>query len=136
MPLQHSYASKAWPFVVTLGVILHSGCGPEPRRASAVPISANDTPDNVNRWDHPDDAACVFPKGADDAKIDAADVVLRVLVRPDGSPQLVQTLEEPGFGFGPAATRCAMARRYAPAMNEQGIAITAWTKPIRIKFLR
>ena len=80
--------------------------------------------------------ACSFPKEADEAKIDGASVIVRVLVKADGSPELAQTLEEPGFGFGPVATSCAMARKYKPATDDRGYAIRAWTPPIRIRFIR
>jgi hypothetical protein len=49
---------------------------------------------------------------------------------------MAQTLAEPGFGFGPAAIRCAMARTYEPATDDAGSAIDGWTPPIRIVFRR
>jgi hypothetical protein len=93
-------------------------------------------PNRTPVWAYADDANCKFPVEANPAKIDAADVTVRVLVKPDGSPQMVQTIEEPGFGFGPAATRCAMSRRYRPATDAQGAPVSGWTPPIRIRFLR
>ena len=109
-------------------VALLCGCSSSPRRAPAVP----DDPD----WAYPGDTSCSFPPEADAAKIDAASVVLRVWVRSDGSPEQVQMIEEPGFGFGPAATLCAMSRTYVPATDEHGEPTTGWTPRIRVRFVR
>jgi len=112
------------------------GCGSKSERSPALPRSLFETPGEPPKWAEPGDATCGFPSAADAAKIDAAVVVLRVLVGPDGAPKLVQMLEEPGFGFGSAATRCAMARKFEPGSDERGVPVTAWTPPIRIRFLR
>jgi protein TonB len=81
-------------------------------------------------------APCGFPPAADANKIDGAAVVIRVLVRTSGQAELVQTLEEPGFGFGEEATRCAMSWRYAPATDTRGEPVRAWTPPFRVRFVR
>lgn len=120
--------------LVTLCILL--GCSPQSGRTPAMPVTMDDGPGTLPKWADPGDPTCAFPKEADPAKIDAADVTVRVLVRADGSPQMVQTIEEPGFGFGPAATRCAMARRYKPATSDRGVPISGWTPPIRIRFVR
>jgi hypothetical protein len=57
-------------------------------------------------------------------------------VRPHGMRAAVRPIEEPGFGFGPAATRCAMARRYRPATDDRSVPIAAWTPPFRVVFVR
>lgn len=111
------------------------GCGASPRSSPALPLMKED---RLGRWLWLDAEGeqCAFPSEADSSGIDAANVKLRVLVGANGSPQAVQTLEDPGMGFGTAATSCAMARRYAPARDEQGHAVSAWTAPISIRFVR
>jgi hypothetical protein len=121
---------------VVAAVSVIAGCSRPSRRSAAAPITLYDGPGVPPTWAEPGDTECEFPKEADPAGIDAADVVLRVLVRVDGSPQVVQTLEEPGFGCGPAATRCAMARLYTPATDDQGVPIAGWTPPIHVRFVR
>jgi hypothetical protein len=108
----------------------------KPRRTSAVPIVILPGPGHSPTWSKLGDPSCAFPKEADAAKIDGAEVVVRVRVRVDGSPQAVQTIEEPGFGFGLAATKCAMTRRYQPATDDNGTPVHAWTPPFRIRFVR
>jgi hypothetical protein len=112
------------------------GCAPPSRRSPAVPVANDDGSGTRPRWDSPRDTACDFPKEADAAKIDAARVVLRVLVNVDGSPQAVDLLEDPGFGFGHAASRCALARAYAPGTDDDGAPIPSWTPPFTLRFMR
>jgi hypothetical protein len=119
-----------------LALSLLFGCEAPTLSSAAAPLTTYDGPGAPLVWGLPGDAACSFPTAADTAKIDAAVVTFRVLVGPDGSPQAVQTLEEPGFGFGSAATRCAMARKYSPASDEQGVPYAAWTPPIHLRFVR
>ena len=116
--------------------VLLLACEPEPSFAPSSPFETRGGARVPLRWGDPGDPSCGFPVEADAAKIDAAEVVLRVFVRRDGSPQAVQTLEEPGFGFGQAATRCAMARSYVPGTDAQGTPVTAWTPPIHLRFIR
>ncbi|HYP75597.1 MAG TPA: energy transducer TonB [Polyangiaceae bacterium] len=116
--------------------VLLAGCAPESQRSPALPLALFETPGEPPTWADPGDATCSFPPGAADAKIDAASVTLRILVGPDGLPKAVQMLDEPGFGFDYAAARCAMARKYQPGTDDQGVPITSWTPPIRIRFIR
>lgn len=113
-----------------------AACAEQPRRGRAAPIGTYNGETSPPVSSEPLDGACFFPAEADVAKIDAAAVVLRVLVRADGSPELVQTIEEPGFGFGRAATRCAMTRRYVPARDIRGAAVRGWTAPFGVRFVR
>jgi hypothetical protein len=111
-------------------------CAPQPRRSPALPQATSAGPGDSPTWSDPEHPACTFPKEADPPRIDAAEVMVRVLVANDGSPRAAQTIDEPGYGFGPAATRCAMSRRYQPATDDRGLPIQAWTPPIRIHFVR
>jgi hypothetical protein len=112
-----------------------AGCRSEPKPYPE-PRAVTTAEGGPGFWGFPGDATCAFPKEADQHKVDAAVVTLRVRVGPDGSPLAVQTLEEPGFGFGAAATRCAMARRYTPARDTNGTPFAEWTPPFNLKFVR
>src|SRR4051812_14079506 len=104
----HRARKRVTRFGGLLGLSLLFGCEAPTLGSAAAPLTTYDGPGAPLVWGLPGDAACSFPTTADTAKIDAAVVTFRVLVAPDGSPQAVQTLQEPGFGFGTAATRCAM----------------------------
>ena len=112
------------------------GCAPESLRSPALPLALFEGPGEPPTWADPGDSTCGFPPEASTPRIDAAAVSLRVLVGADGLPKAVQVLEEPGFGFGSAAARCAMARKYQPGTDERGISVASWTPPIRLRFLR
>jgi periplasmic protein TonB len=77
-----------------------------------------------------------FPAASDAAGIDEATVTLTVAVAVDGTPEWVQIVNDPGYGFGMVAAQCAMTKRYAPAMDKQGQPIAAKTPPIRVRFVR
>jgi protein TonB len=112
------------------------GCEPESERSPALPLALFENPGEPPRWADPGDSTCGFPSEAAIAKIDAAAVSLRVLVGADGLPRAVQVLDEPGFGFGSAAARCAMTRKYRSGTDDRGVRVESWTPPIRIRFLR
>jgi hypothetical protein len=111
-------------------------CAPESLRSPALPLALFEGSGDAPSWTDPRDSSCGFPSEAAVAKIDAAAVTLRVLVGPDGLPKAVQVLEQPGFGFGSAATRCAMARKYQAGTDDLGVPVASWTPPIRLRFLR
>jgi protein TonB len=79
---------------------------------------------------------CPFPPEADVEQIDQAFVIVQVATRPDGSPERVSIISDPGHGFGRAAQRCAMQERYEPAFNHDGNPIAGLTKSIRVRFER
>lgn len=79
---------------------------------------------------------CPFPPEADADQIDSAVVTVSVTVRPDGSPLSVKVVSDPGHGFGRAARICALGRKYQPAFDKTGQAITATMPPIRVSFVR
>jgi protein TonB len=82
------------------------------------------------------DWKCDFPPEADIDQVDQAFVVVQVATRPDGSPERVNVLSDPGHGFARAARICAMKERYEPALDRDGNAIAGQTKSIRIRFER
>jgi protein TonB len=77
---------------------------------------------------------CDFPDSADD--IDAAVVVVVVLVGEDGHAREVEVVSDPGRGFGAVARRCALARLYRAARDPAGRPLAARTGPIRVRFSR
>jgi protein TonB len=79
---------------------------------------------------------CPFPPQADLEQVDRAAVLVSVTVSPDGSARSVRVMSDPGYGFGQQAKRCAMTKRYKPALDAGGQPITASSPPIRINFSR
>jgi protein TonB len=79
---------------------------------------------------------CPFPPEADGDSIDKADVVIRVTVKPDGSPASVSVVTDPGHGFGRAARMCATGRKYTAALDHSGAAVTQATPNITVHFKR
>ena len=79
---------------------------------------------------------CPFPGEADSEQIDQAFVMIQVKVKPDGSPENVSVLQDPGHGFGREARKCAMGKKYAPSLDPDGNAIAGTTRPIRVRFER
>ncbi len=83
-----------------------------------------------------DDWNCPWPEEADDAEIDEQLTVVRVVVRADGSAESARALSGAEHGFGRAAVACAMAHRFAPARNAEGLAIRAESASVRVTFTR
>jgi len=81
-------------------------------------------------------ADCPFPGEADAEQIDRAFVTLQVKVKPDGSPESVRVVEDPGHGFAREAKRCAMRKKYANGLDPDGNAIGGMTNPFRVRFER
>ncbi|MDI3288246.1 energy transducer TonB [Polyangium sp. 15x6] len=79
---------------------------------------------------------CPFPPEADAEQIDQAVVSIVITVRADGTPQSVNVVNDPGYGFGRAARLCALSRRYTPALDRSGTPRVAATPPIRVRFTR
>jgi protein TonB len=79
---------------------------------------------------------CPFPPEADAEGKDNAVATIVVTVRPDGTPQSVSVLADPGAGFGRAARMCALGKRFQPGLDKDGNATTAQTPPIRVRFAR
>jgi protein TonB len=79
---------------------------------------------------------CAWPREAIAQDVFERSVVLRVLVRPDGSAESAQLLSEPGFGLGRAALGCARTTRFTPALDREGRPVRATSPPIRVRFTR
>jgi protein TonB len=80
--------------------------------------------------------SCPWPREAESAGINEQMVVLRVSVDPDGSAQAVKIVTDPGTGFGQAARTCALHTRFLPGLDPSGQPVTAWSPPIRVRFVR
>jgi protein TonB len=80
--------------------------------------------------------SCPWPAQADAERIDAQTVVIRVRVGPSGVVEAVELVSDPGAGFGAAAEGCARRTRFAPARDATGVAIAAWSPPVRVHFSR
>jgi hypothetical protein len=71
-----------------------------------------------------------FPREADDAQIDNAEVTLQINVRPDGTIDVPAVLKDPGNGFGREAVKFAMRQKYVPALDHDGNPVTRTFKTI------
>ena len=79
---------------------------------------------------------CPFPGEADAEQIDQASVMIQVKVKPDGSPENVVVVQDPGHGFGREARKCAMRKKYSNGLDPDGNSIGGMTKPFRVRFER
>ncbi|HSC87407.1 MAG TPA: hypothetical protein VLC09_09070 [Polyangiaceae bacterium] len=77
---------------------------------------------------------CPFPPEAEGE--DSAVVRLVVIVGSDGRPKSVTVVDDPGYGFGRAAKRCAMEKMYEPPLDAAGSPISGPTAPFRVRFTR
>jgi protein TonB len=117
--------------------------GPSPGAVRASPGPPNPTssvlssPDRSRRPALADGLAwaCPFPTEADAAGIDEAVVSIRVDVDRLGAVRNVSVRNDPGHGFGGAAQRCAMARRWTPAVDRDGSPVDG-TVDLRVRFVR
>jgi len=82
------------------------------------------------------DWQCPWPREAEGEPIDEQVVILRVVVRPDGSAERAALMRDPGHGFGEAALACALRTRFAPARDRDGKPVKQQSPPIRVRFTR
>lgn len=95
----------------------------EPNRARAASV-----------WGEPD-WNCPFPPEADINGVDRAVTTLRVELSGQGTVIRVAVVRDPGHGFGAAARRCALGKRYNPALDRNGRPIPA-ALLINVRFVR
>jgi protein TonB len=79
------------------------------------------------------DWACPLPPEAVVQQINYQQVNVAVKVSESGKPLDVKVLGQPGFGFGPAAQRCAASKTFIPALDREGRPITT-TIVVVVKF--
>jgi protein TonB len=81
------------------------------------------------------DWTCPWPREADDTQIDEQEAVIRVVVGPEGRGESASVVQDPGFGFGAQAARCAMDADFFPAHDRSGRPVRA-ASSIRVRFTR
>jgi periplasmic protein TonB len=79
--------------------------------------------------------SCPFPSEPDAAGIDRAVVTISVLIDAKANVKAVGLVRDPGHGFGAAARRCALARRWQPALDRDGRPIPA-SLTLNVRFVR
>jgi protein TonB len=81
------------------------------------------------------DWRCPFPPEADEQQVDHAAVTLAVSVDATGRVTSVAITSDAGHGFGREARKCALGRRWTPAVDRDGSAI-AGNVVIHVRFDR
>ena len=114
------------------GKAIDTGASPRSAAADSAGVPDHSAPVGLasQSW------SCPWPSEADPLPIDEETVVIRVVVRPDGSAESVAVVSEPGHGFGEAAARCAMRTRFTPARAAGGEPIRTSSPAIRVRFTR
>jgi periplasmic protein TonB len=79
---------------------------------------------------------CPFPQEADAVHLDHAIVRVGAEVDARGRALRVVVIDDPGYGFAREAIPCAMAERYVPALDKNGVATRGRTRPFRVVFDR
>jgi periplasmic protein TonB len=120
------------------GSTTSSGTNRQPVSGPVAPKTSGDSGRSRARPVSLDQAtwSCPWPAEADAREVDQETVVIRVAVSPDGRPDRVDIVEDPGFGFGRAARQCALATRFGAARNAAGEPVAALSPPIRVHFFR
>lgn len=104
---------------------------PPPAPAAAKPRSrATGVSLRSEQW------SCPWPDEAQDLPLDEQTATIRVTVRPDGSVEASEVVQDPGAGFAAAALRCARSTRFTPATDADGRPIRAVSPAIRVHFYR
>lgn len=78
---------------------------------------------------------CPFPREADDESIDSALVGLAIRVSADGRAVEARVARDPGTGFGREARRCALRKRWAPALDRSGQPVPSEVR-VNVRFNR
>jgi protein TonB len=79
---------------------------------------------------------CPWPAEAAALSVDEQFVVVRAVVRADGTVASAQLISDPGYGFGEVALACARKQRFPAATDDDGRPITATSPPIHVRFTR
>jgi len=97
------------------------GTGTKVTAASGPDLSRPAAVSGSSQWD------CPFPAEADAEEINYQRVKLLIVIRADGTPQDAKVVTDPGNGFGREARKCALMRRYEPALNREGVPVAGNT---------
>ena len=79
---------------------------------------------------------CGFPDEADQEQVHQAWVRIVVSVDATGRAKRVDIVKDPGFGFGHLAKKCALRKRYRPALNRAGEPVASTLGPFGVEFRR
>ncbi|WP_437607288.1 energy transducer TonB [Sorangium sp. So ce834] len=101
-----------------------------PGRPQGRPSRARPVGQPVREW------RCPWPREADALSVDEQTVVIRTVVRADGTVASAELLSDPGYGFGQMSLACARKQRFVPAADDEGQPITATSPPIHVLFTR
>jgi len=89
----------------------------------------------IRRPQAPFDWHCAFPAEAEKAKISRALVLLALTVGPDGTVEKVDVADDPGYGFGEIAVKCASVQRFTPGVDASGRDVRARVS-VNVHFVR
>jgi protein TonB len=78
---------------------------------------------------------CRFPPEADANGIDGAVAAIRVDLDVSGAVRNVSIESDPGHGFGSAARRCALTKRWTPALDRDGNPVESHVA-VHVRFVR
>jgi protein TonB len=78
---------------------------------------------------------CPFPPEANADHIDHAVVTIRVEVAASGTARSVTVVKDPGHGFAREARRCALSKKWSPALDREGAAV-AGSAIVNVRFAR
>ncbi len=79
---------------------------------------------------------CGFPEEADQEQVHQAWVRIVVNVDATGRAKRVDIVKDPGFGFGHLAKKCALRKRYRPALSRAGQPVASTLGPFGVEFRR
>ncbi len=83
-----------------------------------------------------DEWSCPWPDRAHSEHIDEQSVVIKVLVREDGSVVEAKIVRDAPGGFGQAALLCAKRTLFLPARDASGAVVRRWSPAIEVRFWR
>ena len=86
----------------------------------AAPPGRPPEPDRSRRVALIEEGCHNWPAEAEAEPIDQQDVLMRIVVRADGTVVSARVLGDPGHGFGAAAVACARRSRFAPELDSAG----------------
>jgi protein TonB len=79
---------------------------------------------------------CPWPHAAGELGVNHATAHAIVDADAEGRPLAVRIVDDPGYGFGEEAKRCALSWRYMPALDRDGRPVRGSTQPFAVQFDR
>ncbi len=112
------------------GYVAEAEVSPQVTPPSRGPSKARGVSLSAKNW------RCEWPSQAMNRDIYEQSVILKVVVRSDGSVSRARAVKDPGDGFGDAAVACALRTRFTPALDQLGKPVSSSSPPIRVRFTR